>query len=402
MFKNISKYITTCLIITFVCSIINYLIYSQSIDLDDEMIKWGIRILIYTFLAWGLLTIGFLKQMVHLKQLAFIMPIIAILNLKNHSFFTYFGDEFIKKILLYVGFLIIVIWIFYIIFSSGKTLLGFLIMVNAIITIFIYLPYGIPKFTIWYDHGIYFNWYSDEYYNLNSYRPFTEYNQGIVPFLLDIRTVTSICFLVYMFLVSFFEAYRIKYEDKLANKILENNNPIIQFFEAGVFFVWKVIQRVLFFSKNFFTDFIKNVVKQVTRSKRSYIYTFVLFVAFTIPILIKQLAANIQLYLVNGHVPFPDYVQLSNIGLILLLCLTPLILVTVLKYDLPASARNKVERPYLFLPIYITLFSLGLTSIVSLIVEHAISYYLIIFLLIIGYTVIWGIRNLRKQKQVHP
>lgn len=408
MFKNISLYIFLSLLIAASCSFITYNMFYNPFSFSDNFLLWMIRLLIYILLAWWLTRLSTRTDKSEISVLAFIIPVIAI-NINGFNFHTLHtllgvGNETYQKLMCYVCFIIVLGWLLKILFTKNKTLFGFLIVLNTIITIYIIFPYGIPRVDISVKDGFNFDSFTFPcfpYYTLHNYRPFVHKENSALLFFLDIRTITLLVFFGYEIIHSVIQTTKIKYFDNLEEGIKRTENSIQQFFIAGLYFVWNIIRRFLFFTKSFWIVFKRNLWGQIRESIDSYIYVIYIFFAFFAPFVIFKLSSLIFGYNKTTSIIFFSLTQAMVIIIITFLFLFPLLLVKLLKAQLNPFKLynlNVSERPILFLPIYISFLGIGLTSIISCFIEKSFGLYLLLFLGVILYAAIWGYANFRKSK----
>lgn len=407
MYKNIALYIVLSLLISVVCSFVIYCVFYNPFSLSDVFLLWMLRVIVYILFAWWLFRLGDrFDDNSSIGWLSVIIPAIAILTDSSQfqKVVVLFDNQIYQKSMCYFCYVVVAAWVLNILFSKGKTLLGFLVILNTIITIFIVLPYGIPRVDINIKEGLVvesYNFSCFPYFTFSNYRPFMHQDNSKLYFFLDIRVVAVIVFIVYEILHSAIQTTKIKYSDNLEKVIKETENSIQQFFKAGGYFVWNIIRRFFFFTKSFWSVFRKNIWRQIENSIESYIYALYLFFAFFIPLVIFKLAILLLNYIKTTTIIIFSFDQII-IGLIIIfLFLFPLLLVKLLNSDMkPFELYNfkASERPSLFLPIYITFLGIGLTSIISCFVEKSYGLYLILFFGAIVYAGVWGYNNFSKVK----
>nr|WP_321484687.1 hypothetical protein [uncultured Draconibacterium sp.] len=394
MFKNFPKYITLILTITTLFTLLCYSIFSNPFQFDKELHYWIIRILTYILFAYWLISLGEKKGIrTELVFLSIIIAIIPFLSTDNRIAYNLIPIQDYINVICVGTFSITSIWIIFYLFKN-KTLLGFLLVLNTILTIFIMLPYGIPKLE---NFGT--NYSCQPFYILNDYSPFEHRDLGSFAVFLDIRFLSSIIFSLYIIILSFSQTVRISYEDNYGEKILYTENSIVQFLQAGVYFTWKIIQRIIFFGRNFLKAIVFNIWNQIKKSIRSYIIAITILSAFIIPKLIMNISVNTYNNIQYSKISIPSFEQIVLVILLSVLVLIPIILVKLLKSNFEPFQMHKLnafERPALFTPIYIILFSLGLTSLINGFWERHYGNYFIFFSGVLIYAATWGFIKHRK------
>ncbi len=404
MFKNIRSYFTIIVLITVACSFITYSISFNPLSLGPDIQLWVIRILLYILFGWWLVSLDDKKSVGELVGLAIVIGAVSFLCTDNRVIYHSITKLFWAKAVCFMGLGVTIIWLIYILFQS-KTILGFLLMINAIVTVLTVLPYGIPRLGVFLSDGPFgskslnYDTSCFPFYTINAYQPFGQTDLTTFSIFLDIRTLTALFFIGYFLIKSFIDTIKIVYEDNLTDRILNTENSLIQFFQAGAYFTWKIIQRFIFFGKSFFHVFFRNIWHQIKVSIQSYIYVFLIIVSFVIPLLILNIGTNIYQYDLMSKISFPTIDQLTLLVQLLILCSVPLILVKLLKSKFSPFTIHKLqakERPSLFLPIYITLFSVGLSSLFAFVIKKSPGNYLIFFVVVLIYAGTWGYLNYKN------
>ncbi|HNP34042.1 MAG TPA: hypothetical protein PKN96_12185 [Flavobacterium sp.] len=404
MFKNITLYIFFSVLIAAACSFVTYSLFYNPFNFSQPLLVWTFRLIIYLLLAWWFLRLDEKESVPNIAWLSLIIPTLAILMNTPNTADGLLNDLNYQKIMCYSCLSIVTIWLLYILFSKSKTLLGFLVILNIIVSLFIFLPYGVPRIEMSFDNG--FNWNAFNfscfpYYTLHNYRPFIHEDKGWLSFILDIRTITTLLFIGYEVIVSAVQTTRIKYTDNLEEGIKKTQNSIQQFFLAGLYFVWNIIRRFLFFTKSFWKVFKNNLWEQIKKSVESYVYAVLIIFAFISPFAISILSSAIMEYDRTTSVTFISFNQIAITLIFLFFFLFPLLLAKLLKAQMnpfKIYQFNPSERPSLFLPIYITLMGIGISSVVSCFMEKSFGLYLILFLSVLLIAGVWGYIN-RKPSQ---
>ena len=153
MFKNITLYIFFSVLIAAACSFVTYSLFYNPFYFSQPLLVWTFRLIIYLLLAWWFLRLDEKESVPNIAWLSLIIPTLAILMNTPNTADGLLNDLNYQKIMCYSCLSIVTIWLLYILFSKSKTLLGFLVILNIIVSLFIFLPYGVPRIEMSFDNG---------------------------------------------------------------------------------------------------------------------------------------------------------------------------------------------------------------------------------------------------------
>ena len=280
MFKSLWSYIFVILLIAGGCSFILFSIEYNPFDFSDDIIRWIIRLFIYMLIASGFIQIYRKEEVVDIGLLSIIIPILALLINEDWTSVNLLKNiTDIHIISWYTSSLIISLWLFYILLTKSKTILDILILLNVVVSIFILLPYGIPNL----------NFSVFPIYTLENYTPFT-HESNCISYLLDIRILSSLIFVLYLFIISFLQIKKLTYLDKLEKSVKDEESSVFQFFMALAYFIWNLIQIFAFYVTEFFKAVWNVLLDQMKKSLNGYIYSVNIAFAFLAPFIIFYLS----------------------------------------------------------------------------------------------------------------